>query len=285
MAFIYGERLIEFAIRVGTDDIMDNPEFAELLFHTNTHENQGKDLTPPGASTPIKEPLPFDFFQKRIAEIPRRKTETGQSGNSIFKNSIPEVQDIKEYLQKANIRIMHGYPRETKDLPAISITLGNEGEGQKYLGTMKQTIQGATSRYEIHGSDFNAAYSIMIITPNYDETVIWYHIIRYCLLRYRTALEGYGLREQHMEWLPTEPAPEYLQAGHFIYQRPCMFSCVKDEDFPVEVDRYKEFAAGVTTTTGSGQPDQSGVDKTIIPCQDESTVPIPVHPSNYVPEE
>ena len=144
---------------------------------------------------------------------------------------------------------------------------------------------GAGGQFKVYTPFWRAVSARDIERPLRRPASILYHIIRYCLLRYRTALEGYGLREQHMEWLPTEPAPEYLQAGHFIYQRPCMFSCVKDEDFPVEVDRYKEFAAGVTTTTGSGQPDQSGVDKTIIPCQDESTVPIPVHPSNYVPEE
>lgn len=282
MSFIYAERMLEFAIRIGTDDIMKDETLVDLIFFTDKHKGEGKDLTPPGASEPVREPLPWDHFQKRMAEIPRRKTETGRQGDDIFENTIPDVPDIKEYLSTANIRIMHGFPRESKDLPAISITLGNEDEtGQEYLGKQKQVLQSDTARYEVYGADFSAQYNIQIMTPNYDETIIWHKIIKYSLLRYAYALEGYGLRTLKQSWLDPELDPRWADSGLFIYNRSCIVQCVKDEDVPVKVELYKEFAMGVGTTDPNNQPDNGGADGTVNP-DPAGPPPEPIDPRNLI---
>jgi len=222
---------------------MRNPSIIDLMFHTDKHLMEGRELTPSGSPTPVREPLPMDYFQQRIAALPRTAQETGMQ--DIFQNSLPAVPDIREYLRTANLKLIHGFPREAADLPCISITLGNEDESQ-YLAGQKQHMQGADGKvYDFVGSDWAAQYNINVITPNYDETVIWYFLIKRALTIYRPHIEAYGMREQKMSWMDVEPAPEYLQAGLFVYQRSCILSCVKDEDVPVESQGFTELGFGV----------------------------------------
>lgn len=273
MSFVYCERLIEFAIRVGVDDVVKDPTLLNLMFGAEKHLKEGADLTPPGQEAgSVREPLPFDYFQKRLQEIPKRQAETGKQ--EIFANSIPSIPDVSEYLQTANIRIMHGFPREEKDLPAISITLGNEDEsgGQQYLGGIKDTVQAANKRYEIIGSDWSSQYMIQILSPNYDETVIWYFLIKYALTRYRRHIEGYGMRQQNLSWMDVELASQFVESGLYIYQRSCILSCVKSEDVPVLVDGFDELAMKVPPMTGDGSivPNPGGTE--------------PVHPLEYTEE-
>ena len=267
MSFISAENLIEYAIRVGVDDIQQDPSLLSLMFFTDKHLDEGADMTPPGQPAgSVREPLPYNFFQKRLEEIPKRAAETGKT--DIFKNSIPQVPDIAEYLQTANIKIMHGYPRDDKDLPAISITLGNEDEKQ-FLGMVKQVVQLEGKRYEMVGADCPAQYMIQILSPNYDETVIWYYLIKYSLWRYRRHIEGYGMREQSLSWADVELAPQFAQAGIYVYQRAGILSCVKDEDIPVQVEGFNELSMGINGLPGDGSivPNPAG---------DE-----PVHPLEY----
>lgn len=287
MSFIYAERLIEFAIRIGVDDLMkeENEEILNFLFEADPHTKKGTDLTPPGNPEEVKEPLLYDEFQKRLAEIPRREAETGIVG-SIFQNSIPKLPDIKDFLTNPPkpVRIVHAFPREPEDLPAIVITLGNEDEGQQYLGTEKGEVQTTHGRYKIVGSDFDAQYNITVLTPNYDETILWYHIIRYSLLRWRTALVGYGLNKQRMTWLDPDLDPRYTD--NYIYNRTCVLSCEKEEDFPVLIEQFSELSVGGVTVAGQGsQPDltdggQVSPDGSIIPDPDGG-LPVPIHPLEF----
>lgn len=241
MAFVSAELLIEYAIRIGTDDLMDDPYLIDQLFFADPLTQQGRNLTPDGQSEQVYEQLIMDYFQKRLNEIPRRGSEQGE--DSIFKNTIPAIPDIKDYLSSANMNIVHGYPRETSDLPAISITPGNEDE-QQYIGVTKTVADDTNDNqvYDLIGSDMATSYNIEILTPNYDETIIWYRIIKYCLLRYRHAIEAYGMRNQSMSWFEAEPASEYLQAGLFIYRKTCMLRCEREEFIPVKKDGYTELA-------------------------------------------
>lgn len=241
MGYFYAERLIEYAIRVGTDDLQTNQKLVNLMFPVDKKTGAGTDMTPPGATEKVVEQLPMDYFQKRLREIPKLKAETGQQ--EIFKNSLPEIGDIYEYLNKndLNFRITHGFPREAQDLPCISITLGNEEESQ-YLGGQKGAVDGKGTRYVLVGSDWSSQYNINILSPNYDETILWYHILKYCFTVYRPVLEAYGMRQINCTWTDPEPAAEYLQSGLFVYQRTCILSCVKDEDVPIEQKAYNELA-------------------------------------------
>jgi len=258
MSFIYAERIIEYAIRIGTDDFMKDAMLVDLAFFTDAQRNLGADLTPPGGQQ-TREPLPTDYFQNRLAAIPKVIAETGM--NDIFQNSIPAVPDIKKYLSEANIKITHGYPREAQDLPCLAITLGSEDETQ-YLGTRKGVITQTETKkqYDLIGSDWDSQYQISIITTNYDETIIWYFILKYALTTYRPALEAYGLRQAKLSFSDPEPAPEYLQGGLFVYQRVCTMSCVKAEDIPLPSSgTFSELQFGV------GQPDYPQGDGFIIP--------------------
>lgn len=231
MSFLYAESLLELAIRIGIADLAANPEDVTALLGIDPGLNSGLDLTPPGGQPTFDQTL-LDEFQNKIAELRRLKGEEGL--RPVFRNNIPDLPDIQEYLRTANVRFAHGYPRETADLPMVCITLGGESEGNKYLGQHKYTPlrqRGDGSIVVRQGSDMESDYHIHILTPNYDETVILFHLLKYGLLKYRDHLEGYGIREATMHWQPCEPAPEYLQGGLFIYQRTCVLSCVKDESF------------------------------------------------------
>jgi hypothetical protein len=283
MSFVCAEHLIEYAIRIGVDDIQKDPNLVNFMFYTEKHLQEGADLTPPGQEAgSVREPLPYDYFQKRLLEIPKRQAETGQQ--DIFKNTIPQVPDIIDYLSTANVRIVHGFPRDEKDLPAISITLGNEDEKQ-YLGMEKGTVQvDGGKKYTIVGADAPAQYMIRILSPNYDETVVWYYIIKYALWRYRKHIEGYGMREQSVSWLDVDLAQQYVESGLYIYQRSAVLSCVKDEDIPIEKDGFDELNMGVTTPDAAPGVDPGGpVPSGAVVPDPPGPPPEPIHPLEYVP--
>lgn len=258
MSFVLGQKLIEYAIRVGVDDVQKNPDLVRMMFMATKLENEGRDLTPTGQAQKVREPLVMDYFQQRIAQLPKSKGETGL--NDLFKNSNQALDDIAQYLQECNMSIRQGYPQEAKDLPCIAITLGNEDENQ-YLGQLKgRYVDDAKNKaYKAVGSDWATQYNIQIITTNYDEVEIWYHLLKYSFLTYRSAMEAYGLRNQRISFLDMEPAPEYLQAGAFAYQRTCIFNAEKDEVIPVEERGFNSLAFGVvsegqeTPLEGDGQ--------------------------------
>lgn len=200
----------------------------------------GLDLTPPGGE-PVFDQTLYDEFQAKVSQLQRLKGEEGLA--PVFRNNIPSVPDIQAYLAVCNIRFAHGFPREAQDLPMVCITLGGEAEGTKYLGQQKIPLSGANGQEQfLLGSDMEADYHIHVVTPNYDETVILFHLIKYGLLKYRDHLEGYGLREATMNWQPCEPAPDYIQGGLFIYQRTCVLTCTKDESFLYTRPGFTELA-------------------------------------------
>lgn len=241
---IYGESLLELAIRIGIADLAANPEEITQLLGISPGRNAGLDLTPDGAPVKVYDRTLLDEFQDKVDALARLKGEEGL--RPVFRNAIPDLPDIKAYVQSANVRIAHGYPREAQDLPMVAISLGSESEGQQYLGVLKTEKTGqAGSGDQIMeiGSDMETDYHIHILTPNYDETVILFYLIKYGLLKYRPHLEGYGLRDAKMNWQACEPAPEYLQGGLFIYQRSCVLSCVKDESFAVKAGAGSKWTA------------------------------------------
>lgn len=231
MSFIYAQRLLEFAIRIGFDDLQKDPELLASVFTLDEGLGQGRDLGLDANLQPQTERLVFEEFQKRLGEIPRREVETGIAG-SIFRTLIPTMQDIQSLMASVNLQIIHGFPRTASDCPCVSITLGSEQERQ-YLGDLKGRSIRDDKAYLHLGAEMSAQYRLAVMTTNADETELWYHIIKYALLRYRPHLEGYGLTEQKVSWMDIEPAEEYLQSGLFMYQRVCMFDCIKQESVPI----------------------------------------------------
>jgi hypothetical protein len=233
MSYIYGNKLLEYVIRVGTNDILNDPTILNYMFESDPLTNLGSDLTAPNATTKTLEKLPTDKFIEKLNATQRTKDETVSS--TVFRNSIPTIPDIAAYLQNANMNLKHGFPREAQDLPCIAITLAGEDEGEKYLGSIKfQSVLSNGNKYDFMGSDWSTQYHMNIITPNYDETEVWYFILKYCFITYRAVLEAYGLREQNLSFADLEPAAEYLQGGLFMYQRTAIFSCKKNEAVPVQ---------------------------------------------------
>lgn len=247
LSFIYGESLLELAIRIGIADLVADPEEVKHLLGISPGRDLGLDLTPPEDGAPkVFDPTLLDEFQNKIDMLQRLKGEEGLA--PIFRNNIPALPDIQEYLKICNIKFSHGYPREAADLPMICIVLGPESEGTKYNGQHKYTPvrQNRKGQAVVRmGSDMDASYEIHVISTNYDEVVILFHIIKYALLKYRDHLEGYGLREATMNWGPCELAPEYLQGGVFTYDRVCNLACVKDESFEYARDGFGELVFNV----------------------------------------
>lgn len=244
--FLYAESLIELAIRVGIADLVKCPESVTGLLGVDPQLNLGLDLTPPGLPPgTVREPTLADDFQQRVTALARLKGEEGLA--PIFRSAMPGIPDLVAYLKVANFRFAHGYPNEAQDLPGIYIALGGEHEAQQYAGQLKvvpaQQVPGR-ERWLI-GSDFEGDYQIHCLSPNYDETVFMFILVKYGLLKYRAHLEAYGMRQATMAWQPCEPAPEYLQGGVRIYQRTCILSITKDDSLSVYKDGYSELAYNV----------------------------------------
>lgn len=246
MSFIYGERLIEYAIRIGTDDLMKSQELVDYLFYPTKNLNQGRNVTPPDSPQNVYEKLPFDYFQERLSKIPRTPSETGDL--DLFKNPFPTIPDIIAYLNECNISIVHGYPPAGGNLPCISIVLGNEDE-TKFLGGQQidyeNGLGGKPSTEK--GSNFNAQYNVSILSTNYDEVELWYFIMKYSIMAYKAVLDGYGLSNIAMSFMDIEPAPDYIQAGLFCYQRTMILSTVKQESIMTPAPGYSELSFQVTS--------------------------------------
>jgi len=245
--FITAELLIEYAIRIGTNDIMQDLSILDDLFKADKLLHQGKDLTPPGSTDPVFEQLIMDEFQAKLATIPRKQGET--PFQDIFQNSMPTVEDVKKYLSTAALSIIHGFPRQPNDLPTISITLGGEDEEQ-YVGAKFRSVGPDGKEYWNVGSDLSAQYHISVISTNYDEVLIWYHLIKYSLWRYRHAIEAYGFRQTGFTWMDVEPAQDYLQAGLFVYQRSCILRGEKEENVTVRTTGYSQLTSILDSSSG-----------------------------------
>jgi len=230
MAFLNGQLFLEFAIRIGTDDLMKRPEMLDWIFKANPHINEGVVISADGE--PIEREKEInDYFYQRLSEIPRTNAEITLP--SIFRNNFTQTPDVAEYLRTANISIKHQFPRDSADLPCISIILGNEAEEQ-YIGHSLGKAQVAGTQYELLGVNQDVVYNLMILSTNENELTIWGNIIKYSLLKYRRELEGLGLKKARVSMGDPEPAAEYLQSGHFVYQRSITFQCEKLDYFPVE---------------------------------------------------
>jgi hypothetical protein len=244
MAFIFGERLVEFVIRVGVDDIQKDPAFLDKLFESDPLLNVGADVSPEGGPE-THEQLIMDEFQAKLAQVPPRPSEVLLPADQRFRNIMQTLPDMKSYIASMNVKIAHGYPREEKDLPGIFINLGVEDE-QQYLGDLKQRIEDSTNAksYEVYGVDQSTSYAVAIVSTNYDETILLHFLCKYALIRYRRVLEVYGLRQMQMHWGDIEPAEALLQGGITAYQRVGMLNCHKTEDFPVEITGFNKAIYG-----------------------------------------
>ena len=199
MSFLFAEKVIEYVIRVGVNDIFQDPTILDRIFVTNKCRDVGADLTPDGASPPIFERTIMDEFQDKMEAIPATKRETGVAPEDRFENELFPIEDMKTYLSQMNISIRHGYPREEKDLPGIFINLGAEDENT-YLGDVQHVIQNDSPPEQniIFGVDVSTSYYLNILSSNYDETIFLYYLVRYALIRYRRVLEVYGMRTPKM---------------------------------------------------------------------------------------
>ncbi|MGZ3772947.1 MAG: hypothetical protein ACXVCY_04175 [Pseudobdellovibrionaceae bacterium] len=251
MAVLFGEKLIEYAIRIAADDFVRNPKLVDWVFYTDKQLNQGTQLLTNDPNNPEYEPLVMDYFQQRLAQIPRRKGEEAMA--DIFSNTVQTLPDIKEYLQTANVKLIHGFPRDSQDLPCLCINLGGDDEKQ-YLGQVKEEITTDDGTYLLVGPDWNTHYFINVITPNYDETIIWQIIIKYALTVYRPHLESYGLRNLSMSWMDIQLDSALAQAGIFAYQRTCSVACERDEIYPVSKDGYEALGFSVNSNSGDITP-------------------------------
>lgn len=249
--FIYAESLIELAVRIGVDDLYANPDDIRLLLSMDPSLNNGLTLTPTGGQPTFDKTL-FDEFQTKISTL--RRVGDENKVKPVFRNPIPAIPDIQEYIKTANLRFVHGFPREAQDIPCVAITLGDENEDQQYFGVVEGMPLGGGSKGQLQqrvGSDFRASYHLHILSTNYDETVVLHHLVKYGLLKYRAHLEGYGIREAKLSFMDVEPAPEYLQGGLFVYQRTCVLSCVKADSFVDLSPAYSQLSYQITDTSGT----------------------------------
>lgn len=238
MSFVQGEKLLELVIRVATQDLIENISILKTIFYKDKRLNEGYPIQQVGGGV-RPETLVMDRFQAKLSTLPRRESEVGML--DIFANGFLDADKVHQYLMSANIAIKHGYPRNAQDIPCIAILLGSENEeqyigqqgieGTPYLGAPEETQKAALA---------DSSYNIIILTTNYEETLVWYNIIKYALLEYRDILEAYGLQAASTSWQDVEPAAEYLQSGLFIYQRNCVFNTKKVDTIEVAKQGFIE---------------------------------------------
>lgn len=238
MAFVNAELLIEFAIRIGIDDLVVNHDLVEQIFFANPKTNMGQDLTNSKVATIA------DEFQARLSAI---RTTNLDPNSSKFRNTFTNNTDVIDYLTRRAIQIIHGFPRSPEDVPCISITLGGESEDDYIgdsLGDLIDPDDGIPREWI--GARWPGNYSLAILTTSYNETWLLYNVIKYAILKWRPAFEVYNWRNVTMHWMDMEPAPEYLQAGQFIYQRVCSLSGEKGENIVIVPQGTFTAVEGVT---------------------------------------
>jgi hypothetical protein len=250
MAFINTGLLLEFAIRVGFDDVVSVPGLLEQLFTTSDRTGEGGEL---GAGQ--REPLSMDYFQQRLAAVPRRAGEVGMQ--SIWRNTFPTIEEIRQYLSECNIKIIHGFPMTMMDLPCISIRMDNDNDTD-YVGTTAGDFEGPNGRAHQIIAEFDTTHTVSIATGAESYTAIWYAIIKYSIMRYKQVLEAYGMKNLSQAWGDVEPRTEFTEAGNFVYQRDCAVNCQKTEGFYVEVNGFSELE-GTVSTIGNDEQIPLGV--------------------------
>lgn len=227
--FVHGNMLIEYAIRIGTDDIIKDLSLIDQLIPDCKRLLEGREV----AGEHI--PTIMDKFQKRLNEIPKKGDEN--DAKEMFRTTVPSPERIKAYLtqqsQESNVSIKHAYPRDSQDLPCISIISDNENESPFVGNTGGYVYETDGAQRERHSANNSVDYSVMILTTNFDETFIWYLVIKYALMRYRQELEAYGMRNIALSWQSPQPAQEYLQSGIFVYEKTCIVSCEKTDEFDI----------------------------------------------------
>jgi hypothetical protein len=246
MAFINTGILLEFAIRIGFDDVVNTPGLLEQLFITSDCTNEGAVMGDDGH----RDKLPMDYFQQRLAEIPRRQAETGML--SIWRNSFPTVTEIRQYLAEANIKIIHGFPMTMADFPCISIRMDNDS-ADDYVGGTAGEGEYVGQRIKQYVTEFDCTNTVTLATNSESHTTILYTIIKYAFMRYRLELEAYGLKNFTQAWGDVEPRSEYIEAGNFVYQRDCAVNCSKTEGFWIPQNGYTEVEGGAIDIGGGEQ--------------------------------
>lgn len=226
MSIVIGEKLIEFAIRIGFDDLKKDKDLVLALLPNDKSLNEGMEMEDEATGAPVFEKTVMEEFAQRLSEIPKKPSETGK--DDIFERGIPDAEKLWEYIQTCNMGIRTGFPRDQQELPCLCINIGAEDE-EEFLA--HAGFAGGDGSKDLAAIN-DTSYTVTILTTNYEETLIWYVICKYALMRYRAALEGHGLQSAKVRWEDLEPGPEYLQSGTFVYQRAALFSCMKMDTIP-----------------------------------------------------
>lgn len=197
----------------------------------------------------------FQEFQNNPGLIDELFTE-------VWELSPTELAGIKEKLGDEPPTIIHGYARTDTDFPAISITLGSEGEALEFIGNdIGMVDEGEYFGADLEGSAWQHAYNIYVYADHPDVCMYYYEMAKSIFLASFPTFNAKGLWQTSLKGMDFMPDPLYVPAHLFVRQ--LVFSCQKEFcRTNVESRLMKAFEVAGIHIDNSGSPSDVGGVKT-----------------------
>ena len=147
-----------------------------------------------------------------------------------------DIDDIKSWLAKNEIKVILGYPHDATQLPCISITLGSfNNSGTVWGDVFSKQIDSASlnskSETPKRGELQTNIYRFSVWSELPQLTLSIFYILHYILINTKGLLVSVGIRESIMGGGDLEPAPQYFPT--FVYLRVLTLTALAETVGPV----------------------------------------------------
>ena len=184
-----------------------------------------------------------------------------------------EMEAVKTYFAANGFNVVNGYPRQDSRFPLIAIILGEEGEGEGYLGDFAGAVADVDDPYyreDIESSIWTHNYRLPIFSEHPDITAAYYEIAKHSILTGLEALTADGCFDYHINGADLAPDPRYMP--EHLFGRQLMFSCSREFQTIVRGSRFhKAFQlAGISLDSGESQGEVGYVKQKVTVYTEES---------------
>jgi len=178
-----------------------------------------------------------------------KSTVTGIQGGTINLTDIfqdktaQELDDLKDYLVKYDIKVTWADPRDPSQMPCIAILRNDDGEIKENIGDDMDSEDNGDSVYEYFGQPVLGDYSLNIWATNSEMREYLYQIAWYSLFINRKYLETKGLQLQRL----SGGDQEGVQSPYFpdfIYLARIGFNNRMDLVMPVKYNKITNVTLG-----------------------------------------
>lgn len=178
----------------------------------------------------------------------------------IWELDTEEVAGIITKLNEEPPTVIHGFARSDTSFPAISITLGSEGEKLEFMGDyLDQEEGGIYHGAEVEGAAWEHNYNIYVYADHPDVCTYYYEMVKRILIATNFSADPYDLWQVHIKGMELMPDPAYMPAHLFVRQ--IAFSCMRlfcRTDFDSRLNKAFQ-VAGIHVDKSGSPSDVDGV--------------------------